>query len=81
MVRPSFWLLAAPILLFGSLLAFSRGAWFNLAVSLVVYAYLAFASAASHRQRLKLIIYVMCRRVVAVGIFAAALSIPPKSQN
>ena len=75
-VRASFWLLAAPILLFGSLLAFSRGAWFNLAVSLVVYAYLAFASAASHRQRLKLIIYVMLAGMFAAGIFAAALSIP-----
>jgi hypothetical protein len=79
-VRASFWLLAAPILLLGSLLAFSRGAWLNLAVSLVVYAYLAFANAASHRQRLKLIIYVMFAGMFAVGIFAAALSISRVSE-
>ena len=59
-----------------SLLAFSRGAWVNLAVALVAYAYFAFASAASHRQRLKLIIYVTVGAFVALGILAAALSIP-----
>ncbi|MEX1060870.1 MAG: hypothetical protein WED13_07595, partial [Methyloceanibacter sp.] len=43
-VRASFWLLAAPILLFGSLLAFSRGAWINLAVSLLAYACFTFTT-------------------------------------
>jgi hypothetical protein len=75
-LRTGLGLLAAPILLFASLLAFSRGAWLNLAVSLVAYAYLAFGSAASHRQRLKLIVYVAIGAFLAVGIFAAALTIP-----
>jgi hypothetical protein len=75
-LRAGFGLLATPILLLASLLAFSRGAWINLAVALVVYAYLAFASAASHRQRLQLIICVAVGAFVAFGIFAVALSIP-----
>ncbi len=75
-LRSGFAVLAAPILLLASLLAFSRGAWVNLAVALVVYAYLAFASAASHRQRLQLIIYVTVGALVALGILAAALSVP-----
>jgi hypothetical protein len=78
-VRATFWLLAAPVLLFGSLLAFSRGAWINLAVSLVVYAYFAVASAESNRQRLKLIVSVVAGAIFAVGIFAAALAIPQVS--
>ena len=79
-VRASFWLLAAPILLFGSLLAFSRGAWINLAVSLLAYACFTFATVSTHRQRLKLIIYVMFAGMFAVGIFAAALTIPTVSE-
>lgn len=76
LVRASFWLAAAPILLFACLLASSRGAWVNLGVSLIVYAYLAFASAGSHRQRLKLMISVVLGAVFAVGLFLAALNIP-----
>jgi hypothetical protein len=75
-LRSGLALLAAPILLLSSLLAFSRGAWVNLAVAVVVYAYLAFASAASHRQRLQLIIYVTVGALVAQAILAAALSVP-----
>lgn len=75
-VRAGFGLIAAPILLLASLLAFSRGGWLNLAVSLVVYAYLAFGSAASHRHRLKLLVYVGIGAVLAVAILAAALAIP-----
>jgi hypothetical protein len=75
-LRAGFKLVIAPILLLGSLLAFSRGAWFNLAVSLAAYAYLAFASAGSHRERLQLTIYTALGAIVAVGVFAAALSIP-----
>ncbi len=75
-MRAGLWLLATPILLFGSLLAFSRGAWINLAVSLVVYACFTFATVSTHRQRLKLVIYVVLAGMFAVGIFAAALTIP-----
>jgi hypothetical protein len=75
-VRAAFWLAGAPVLLLACLLASSRGAWANLAVSLAVYAYLAFASAGSHRRRLKLMISVVLGTVFAVGLFAAAISIP-----
>jgi hypothetical protein len=75
-VRAGLGLLAASILLLASLLAFSRGGWLNLAVSLVVYAYLAFGAAASHRQRVKLIVYVGIGAALTFAIFAAALTIP-----
>ncbi len=65
-----------PILLFGSLLTFSRGAWINLAISLAVYAFFAFGIAPTNRQRLKLILFVVLGATFAVGIFAAAQSIP-----
>jgi hypothetical protein len=74
--RAGFWLLATPVLLFGSVLAFSRGAWLNLAISVLAYAYLAFAVAESHRQRLKLVVYAVLGAILAVGIVAAALTIP-----
>jgi hypothetical protein len=79
-VRASLLLLAAPILLFGSLLAFSRGAWINLAVSLLVYACFTFTTVSSHRQRLKLVMYGLLAGIFAVGVFAAALSIPQVSE-
>ena len=41
------WLM--PILLLGSLLSFSRGAWINLAVSLALYACLSFTTVATLR--------------------------------
>ncbi|HXG79183.1 MAG TPA: hypothetical protein VNJ31_07600 [Methyloceanibacter sp.] len=75
-VRGVFWLLAAPILLFASVLAFSRGAWLNLAVSLAVYAYFVFITAGSLRQRLKLVLYLLAGAIFAAGVTAAALSIP-----
>lgn len=74
--RASLWLIAMPILLFGSVLSFSRGAWINLAVSLAVYACFTFTTVSTHRQRLKLILYVVLAAVLAVGVFAAAQTIP-----
>lgn len=79
-VRASFWLLVTPILLFGSLLAFSRGAWINLAVSLLVYTGFTFTTVSTHRRRLKLVIYMMLAGIFAAGIFAAALTIPAVSE-
>jgi len=79
-VRASFCVLATPILLFGSLLAFSRGAWINLAVSLFAYACFTFTTVSTHRQRLKLVVYVVLGAMFAAGIFAAALSIPTVSE-
>ncbi len=75
-IRASLGLVAAPILLLASLLAFSRGAWINLAVSLAAYAYLAFISAATLRYRLKLIVYVAFGAFLAAAVLAAALSVP-----
>ena len=74
--RASLWLAALPILLFGSVLAFSRGAWINLAVSLLVYACFTFTTVVTHRQRLKLFFYVLMAALLAVGVFAAAQTIP-----
>jgi len=79
-VRGAFWLLATPILLFASVLAFSRGAWINLAVSLLAYAYFSFATAQSQRQRLKLVLYLMVAAILAAGVTAAALTIPEVSE-
>jgi len=62
--------------LFGSLLAFSRGAWINLAISLLAYTCFTFATVSAHRQRLQLVLYVVLAGMFAVGIVAAALSIP-----
>jgi hypothetical protein len=74
--RSSLWLIATPVLLFGSVLAFSRGAWINLAVSLLIYAGFSFTTVPTNRQRLKLILYVVLAGVFAAGVFAAAQSIP-----
>lgn len=76
LTRATLWLAVTPIMLLGSLLSFSRGAWINLAVSLVVYACFTFTTVSTHRQRLKLVLYVVLAAVFAVGLFAAAQSIP-----
>lgn len=74
--RASLWLALTPILLLGSLLSFSRGAWINLAVSLLIYACFSFATVSTHRSRLKLITYVLLAAMFVVGLFAAAQSVP-----
>ena len=74
--RASLWMLGMGLLLFGTLLTFSRGAWINLAVALAAYAYLSFGTAATNRQRLKLVISVLLAGVMAVGVFLAAQTIP-----
>lgn len=74
-LRTSLWVLAAPILLFGSLLAFSRGAWINLGVSLLAYFCFTFTTVSTHRERLRLVLYIMLAGMFAAGIFASALSV------
>ena len=76
MARASLWLGLTPALLLGSLLSFSRGAWINLAVSLVVYACFSFATVSTHRLRLKLTVYVVLAAMFIVGLLAAAQSVP-----
>jgi O-antigen ligase/polysaccharide polymerase Wzy-like membrane protein len=76
LLRGSLWAIALPLLLLGTLLSVSRGAWLNLAVSLVVYSAFVFIIAATNRERLKLIIVMVLAGLCAVGVLAAAQSIP-----
>ncbi|MGZ5917049.1 MAG: O-antigen ligase family protein [Methyloceanibacter sp.] len=76
LARASLWALLMPLLLFGTLLTFSRGAWLNLAVALALYAYLTIITAATNRQRLKLGVFVVLAVVLVLGVFAAAQTIP-----
>jgi O-antigen ligase/polysaccharide polymerase Wzy-like membrane protein len=75
-LRGSLWAIALPLLLLGTLLSVSRDAWLNLAVSLVVYSAFVFIIAATNRERLKLIIVMVLAGLCAVGVLAAAQSIP-----
>ncbi len=74
--RASLWAVLVPILLFAALLTFSRGAWLNLAVALVLYAYVTIITAATNRQRFKLGVFVVLAGVLVIGVFAAAQTIP-----
>src|SRR5581483_5592346 len=74
--RASVWAILMPLLLFGTLLTFSRGAWLNLAVALALYAYLTLITAASNRERLKLAVSVALAGALVIGVFAAAQAIP-----
>ncbi|ODR94269.1 hypothetical protein AUC69_03775 [Methyloceanibacter superfactus] len=76
LLRGSLWAIALPLLLLGTLLSVSRGAWLNLAVSLMVYSAFVFIIAATNRERLKLIIVMVLAGLCAVGVLAAAQSIP-----
>ncbi len=76
LLRGSLWAIALPLLLLGTLLSVSRGAWLNLAVSLAVYSVFIFIIAATNRERLKLIIVMVMAGLCAVGVLAAAQSIP-----
>ncbi|HEX4894406.1 MAG TPA: O-antigen ligase family protein [Hyphomicrobiaceae bacterium] len=58
----------------GLLLSFSRGAWLNLALSTVVYAYLAYITAGSRHERKRII------RVAAGAALAAAALLLAASQ-
>jgi hypothetical protein len=69
-------LLALPLLLFGTLLTFSRGAWINLVVALGLYAFFTFGTAGTNRQRLKLMIAIVLAACLGLGVFAAANSVP-----
>ncbi len=76
LLRGSVWAIALPLLLLGTLLSVSRGAWLNLGVSVTVYSVFVFITAATNRERLKLIIVMVLAGVCAVGLLAAAQSIP-----
>ncbi|MGE5259941.1 MAG: O-antigen ligase family protein, partial [Actinomycetota bacterium] len=74
--RATLWAVLMPLLLFGTLLTFSRGAWLNLAVALAIYAYLTIITAATNRLRFKLSVFVVLAGVLVLGVFAAAQTIP-----
>lgn len=74
--RTILWAIPLPILLLAALLSFSRGAWINMVLSLAVYAFFIFSTSPTNLRRLKLIFCVVVAGVVAVGVLAAAQSIP-----
>lgn len=78
--RSIFYVLAAPILLLASLLAFSRGAWINLAAALSVYGAITFVTLSWHRERLRLVIYVLLAGILGVALLVAALTVPDVSR-
>ncbi len=53
----------------GLLISFSRGAWFNASVALLVYIYVLFIASQTHRQRMKLIL------IGTFGMCTAALTL------
>lgn len=63
------------LLLFGLLLAFSRGAWINAGIAFVTYAYLTFVTAPTNLRRLKLILFLLLGLIVVGGIVAASMQI------
>ncbi len=73
--RPSRVLLNAAftgVIALGLLISFSRGAWFNGAVALLVYGYVLFVAAPSNRLRIKLLVIAFFAGCSAIlGLFAA----------
>lgn len=66
---------AAGLLALAVFLSFSRGAWMNLAVSVVVYGYLAFVTARSEHQRHKIIALVVVSAVMIAAVGVVALQV------
>lgn len=65
-------LATAGILALAILLSFSRGAWVNLAVAVMIYGYFAFITASSNRQRVRVILLGSAGVAVLVGLVAIA---------
>jgi len=61
--------LLAGLIALGLLLSFSRGAWFNAAIAIMVYGYVQFIVASTHRLRLKLVL------IGAFGLCTAMLGL------
>jgi hypothetical protein len=55
-------------------LSFSRGAWINLIVSLVIFGYLALATTRKSSVRLKIVTLLTVGSIIAAGVVVAALS-------
>jgi hypothetical protein len=74
--RALLWALPLPLLLLATLLTFSRGAWINMVLSLGAYAFFIFATSPTNLRRLKLLVCIALAGAVAVGILAAAQTMP-----
>ncbi len=61
--------LLAGLIALGLLVSFSRGAWFNAAIAIMVYGYVQFIVASTHRLRLKLVL------IGAFGLCTAMLGL------
>ncbi|HRD76642.1 MAG TPA: O-antigen ligase family protein [Hyphomicrobiaceae bacterium] len=68
-------LLVLPVLIVAMLLTFSRGAWLALALSLAVFGYASFITAATNRHRLKLMVLAAFGVAALAGVVASALQI------
>ncbi len=65
----------AGLITMGALLSFSRGAWFNVAVSLLVFGYLSFVTAQKTKRQLRLFLLGAFGIIGAAGIVGAALQL------
>jgi O-antigen ligase len=65
-------LAAAGFLACAVLLSFSRGAWFNLALATVIYAYLAFVTASSNSERTRITSLTIAGLVVVIAAIVFA---------
>ena len=66
-------LVMVAFLLFAILLSFSRGAWFNLGLSFLVFGYLSFVTSASNRYRLRLLVAAVLGGLLGVVVVIFAL--------
>lgn len=64
------------LILLAILLTFSRGAYVMTAVGLSVFAFLAFTTARSYRQRVQMVLLFMVAMFAAMSVIGAALSSP-----
>jgi len=64
----------AALLTLAVFLSFSRGAWINLVLSLVIFGYLALATTRSSVVRLKIIALLALGSIIIAGVVVAALS-------
>ncbi len=67
--------LLAGLFCLGLLISFSRGAWFNAAIALMVYGYVVFIAARTHRLRFKLIVMAIIGICIATMGLAGAMQI------
>jgi hypothetical protein len=74
-VRALFRSLLAGLFCLGLLISFSRGAWFNASVALMVYGYVMFIASQTHRLRLKLVVIATFGMCIALLGLAGAMQI------